>query len=212
MPLNILEIVIISSITINYYDEGLKQPRVRQLRSTGMGEQPGSWFRRRVRKERVEDDCHWRSPAGLHHEGGAEFDTCNFYSNASFLQVHEEALRSLDEYNCKETPMPPEKLQSMLRVCGFILTPRMWTRLELVRIMVLLLGLYIYIYIYIYISSCTSNLRFGRMGDSNITSSRFGLLSLHKVTVPAIFMTTTMRLASSGYEVAISKTDWGYRL
>jgi hypothetical protein len=63
----------------------------------------------------------------------------NFYSNASFLQVHEEALRSLDEYCGKETPMPPEKLQSMLRVYGFILTPRMWTRLELVCIMVLLL-------------------------------------------------------------------------
>ena len=63
----------------------------------------------------------------------------NFYHNPGFMKLLAEAKAALAAYGGKQDPMLPKALELQLRKYGFVLTPRMWTRLELACIMVLLL-------------------------------------------------------------------------
>jgi hypothetical protein len=63
----------------------------------------------------------------------------NFYNNACFLFMLQEAEDAIRTYGGIESPILPEVMQELLRERGFVLTPRMWTKIELVCIMVLLI-------------------------------------------------------------------------
>ena len=64
---------------------------------------------------------------------------CNLYHNESFLRLLEKAEVALEAYEGQEQPSSMECLEQALKQFGFVLTPRMWTRCELVLIMVLLI-------------------------------------------------------------------------
>jgi hypothetical protein len=63
----------------------------------------------------------------------------NFYNNACFLLLHREAEDAIRTYGGIESPIVPDVMQKLLRERGFVLTPRMWTKIELACIMVLLI-------------------------------------------------------------------------
>jgi hypothetical protein len=63
----------------------------------------------------------------------------NFYNNACFLLMLQEAEDAIRTYGGIESPIVPEVMQQLLRDRGFVLTPRMWTKIELACIMVLLI-------------------------------------------------------------------------
>lgn len=63
----------------------------------------------------------------------------NFYSNPGFLKLHEDAVQALDDYAGKQLPFDEAFLLEQLRQYAFVLTPRMWSRLEILLIMFLLL-------------------------------------------------------------------------
>jgi hypothetical protein len=63
----------------------------------------------------------------------------NFYNNTCFLFLLKEAEDAIRTYGGIESPIVPEVMQTLLRERGFVLTPRMWTKIELACIMVLLI-------------------------------------------------------------------------
>ena len=63
----------------------------------------------------------------------------NFYNNTCFLVLLREAEEAIRAYGGIESPILPDKMQQLLRDRGFVLTPRMWTKIELACIMVLLI-------------------------------------------------------------------------
>jgi hypothetical protein len=63
----------------------------------------------------------------------------NFYNNTCFLVLLREAEDAIRTYGGIESPIVPEVMQQLLRDRGFVLTPRMWTKIELACIMVLLI-------------------------------------------------------------------------
>jgi hypothetical protein len=63
----------------------------------------------------------------------------NFYSNSGFLKLYEDAVQALDDYAGKQLPFDEAFLLEQLRQYAFVLTPRMWSRLEILLIMFLLL-------------------------------------------------------------------------
>ena len=63
----------------------------------------------------------------------------NFYNNTCFLFLLKEAEDAIRTYGGIESPILPEVMQKLLRERGFVLTPRMWTKIELACIMVLLI-------------------------------------------------------------------------
>jgi hypothetical protein len=63
----------------------------------------------------------------------------NFYGNVGFMTLFSEALEALENYGGKQDPFSLAFMFEQLRHFGFVLTPRMWSRLEIVLIMVLLL-------------------------------------------------------------------------
>lgn len=63
----------------------------------------------------------------------------NFYNNVCFLVLLEEAEDAIRTYGGIQAPIVPEVMQKLLRERGFVLTPRMWTKIELACIMVLLI-------------------------------------------------------------------------
>jgi len=63
----------------------------------------------------------------------------NFYNNCCFLFLLEEAEDAIRTYGGIQSPIVPEVMQKLLRERGFVLTPRMWTKIELACIMVLLI-------------------------------------------------------------------------
>jgi hypothetical protein len=64
---------------------------------------------------------------------------CNFYQNDGFLRLWEKAEIAIAAYEGQEEPSTMTSLAKELNKFGFVLTPRMWTRCEIVLIMVLLL-------------------------------------------------------------------------
>jgi len=64
---------------------------------------------------------------------------CNFYQNDGFLRLWEKAEIAIAAYEGQEEPSTMTSLAKELKKFGFVLTPRMWTRCEIVLIMVLLL-------------------------------------------------------------------------
>jgi hypothetical protein len=63
----------------------------------------------------------------------------NFYDNACFMFMLREAEDAIRTYGGIESPIVPEVMQQLLRDRGFVLAPRMWTKIELACIMVLLI-------------------------------------------------------------------------
>jgi hypothetical protein len=96
--------------------------------------------------DRVEEE------AGPFQEGSAEvqnelqrllhnrcFSMLNFYSNPGFMKLYDDAIAALGNYDGRERPQSVQFLQQQLSQYGFVLTPRMWTRTDLLCIMILLL-------------------------------------------------------------------------
>jgi hypothetical protein len=61
------------------------------------------------------------------------------YSNPEFNVLYKEAVKALDDYNGAELIRSREFVESNLRQYGFFITPRMWSKLEILLIMCILL-------------------------------------------------------------------------
>jgi hypothetical protein len=62
-----------------------------------------------------------------------------FYSNTEFNVLYEEATKALDDYEGKEPIRIRAFVEQNLRSYGFIITPRMWSKFEILLIMCILL-------------------------------------------------------------------------
>jgi hypothetical protein len=63
----------------------------------------------------------------------------NFYDNVGFLKLHDDAVSAIDVYAGKQQPFDSAFLLEQLKEYAFVVTPRMWTGLEIALIMFLLL-------------------------------------------------------------------------
>jgi len=61
------------------------------------------------------------------------------YGNAEFLEFLNVAVESLARYEGKEKSYPRKFMVDTLRQFGFVISPRMWTKLELLMLMVIIL-------------------------------------------------------------------------
>jgi hypothetical protein len=65
---------------------------------------------------------------------------CNLYDNNWFWKLHESATRALSQYEGKQDPVAFSVVLKQLKEFGFFLTPRMWTRLELLLLICILIS------------------------------------------------------------------------
>ena len=62
-----------------------------------------------------------------------------FYGNSEFTVFYDGAVKALGEYQGKESIPTKAFVEQHLREYAFIITPRMWSRLEIILIMCILL-------------------------------------------------------------------------
>jgi hypothetical protein len=67
------------------------------------------------------------------------FALFNFYNNIGFMKLYDDAVAALCGYGGKERPFDAKLLLKLLSQYAFVVTPRMWTKTEILCIMILLL-------------------------------------------------------------------------
>jgi hypothetical protein len=92
-----------------------------------------------------------RKPSSDHSEFAAEYKVAlehlqnrcialaRFYANNEFNVLYEEATHALDDYEGKELIQTRAIVEANLRSYGFFITPRMWSKFEIILIMCVLL-------------------------------------------------------------------------